>query len=297
MAFHGFCYKEPRSIEKEMRVLVASCLGFCTGVNRALAMAESVLTKSKEEGFKPFFWGDIVHNSHVCNYYHSHGFITINSTEDIQDTGSIVIRAHGITDEALDSLKNKGFSIIDATCPVVLKAQEKIRNAKKDVIIFGYEGHSEVTSLRGSAKRNVSIISEVTQLDNIKEGSYLGIVQSTFSSLLLDELLSSCKDRAIEVEMANNICSASIKRRESVRELLDKIDCLVVVGDKKSSNTRELGAIAEKANIPYYIVEDEASIVSDVFSFNTVGVTAGASTPKEIYLEVIKRLKSIENGD
>lgn len=280
-----------------MNVLVATCLGFCTGVNRALAMAEDVLSKSKEEGFKPFFWGDIVHNSHVCNHYRSQGFVTINTTEDIQDVGSIVIRAHGITDNDLNSLLRKGFSIIDATCPVVLKAQEKIRNAEKDVIIFGYEGHSEVASLKGSAKRNVFVISEVAQLDNIKEGNYLGIVQSTFSSLLLDNILASCKKRAIVVEMANNICSASIKRRESVRELLEKIDCLVVVGDKKSSNTRELGAIAEKANIPYYIVEDEASIVDDVFLYNTVGVTAGASTPKEIYLEVIKRLKRIENGD
>lgn len=276
-----------------MKVLVATYLGFCSGVNRALAMTEDVLSKSKEEGFRAFFWGDIVHNSHVCNYYHSHGFLTINSIEETQEVGSIVIRAHGITDRDLTSLKNKGFSIVDATCPVVLNAQEKIRNAKKDVIIFGYEGHAEVTSLKGSAKRSVSVISKISQLDNIKEGSYLGIVQSTFSSLLLNELLSYCKERAIAVEMANNICAASLRRRESVKELLEKIDCLVVVGDKKSSNTRELGAIAEKANIPYYIVEDEANVADDVFLYDTVGVTAGASTPKEIYLEVIKRLNSI----
>lgn len=294
MALHGFCYKRPRSIDKDtMKVLVATCLGFCSGVNRALAMTEDVLSKSKEEGFRTFFWGDIVHNSHVCNYYHSHGFLTINSIEETQEVGSIVIRAHGITDRDLTSLKNKGFSIVDATCPVVLNAQEKIRNAKKDVIIFGYEGHAEVTSLKGSAKRSVSVISKISQLDNIKEGSYLGIVQSTFSSLLLNELLSYCKERAIAVEMANNICAASLRRRESVKELLEKIDCLIVVGDKKSSNTRELGAIAEKANIPYYIVEDEANVADDVFLYDTVGVTAGASTPKEIYLEVIKRLNSI----
>ena len=274
-----------------MDVLVADCLGFCGGVKHALRLAYMTLRATPVDGIKLYLYGELVHNANVVNDFIKKGASIIGSSNSIREKGTVIIRAHGICDDERKKLEDKGVKIVDATCPVVLKGQSLVRSSLLPVLIFGYKGHSEVTTLVGSRKDGAFVISEENDLFSLEKGEYNGIVQTTFSTSLLDDLIEKASKMGIRVNVLNEICKASVNRRAGVKKLLDKVDAFVVVGDHNSANTRELVSIVEKAGLKCFLVEDENDISEEIYSYKRVGLSAGASTPKEIYDRVIKNLE------
>lgn len=274
-----------------MKVVVANNLGFCKGVEKALNTARTVCSDSNPEK-KIYFYGEIVHNSFITDAFIKNGAIMISSSKDIKEPGVVIIRAHGICDEERKTLLDNGNEIVDCTCPVVLKGQRLVRESTLPVIILGYKGHSEVNSLSGSTTEEVKVVSSMSDLDSIAPGRYRGVVQTTFSIPLLSELIEKGRKKGIEIELANTICRASVVRRTCVEKLAGEVDAVVVVGSKHSANAKELAETAQRLGRPSYLVENEDSIPSEVFSYDIIGLTAGASTPGSQYLKVKERLES-----
>ena len=277
-----------------MKVVLANNLGFCKGVERALKIAEEVLLENK--GRKIYFYGEIVHNALVTDIFRNSGALMIKSPEEIEEPGIVIIRAHGIQDEERKKLTDRGNWIVDCTCPVVLKGQRLVRESERPVIVLGYKGHSEVISLSGSSNSSVIVVSSPQDLDDIAPGKYRGVVQTTFSIPVLNEIIETGSKKGIEIELVNTICRASIVRRTCVENLAGNVDAVVVVGDRHSANANELVAAAKRRGCPSFLVESEDSIPNEVFAYDIIGLTAGASTPCSQYLKVKERLESIDNG-
>ena len=275
----------------QVEVLTADTLGFCGGVERAVAMAKSTLERSVREGRKLYLYGGLVHNSFVCSYFSARGAETIRSAEDADEGSIIVIRAHGLTDRERSILISRNVEIVDCTCPVVLRGQDLVRSSYLPVLIFGYTGHSEAVTLVGSTADRVSIISSPEDLDRVEKGEYNGVVQTTFSATLLRKILEKAGEKGIMVNVLNHICQASVERRKSVLRLLERVDCLVVVGDRNSANTKELAALADKRGFPCFLVGCADDIPRAVYDYERVGITAGASTPEEVFRSVKEKLE------
>ena len=272
-----------------MKVVLANNLGFCKGVEKALEKAEKVC--SEAENKRIYFFGEIVHNKLVTDALIGKGAVIIKSPQEIKEPGIVVIRAHGISDKDRKKLLDSGNEIVDCTCPVVLKGQRLVRESDIPVIILGYKGHSEVYSLCGSSDSDVPVISSLSDLDEILPGRYRGVVQTTFSKPLLDKLIEKGRGKGIEIELVNTICRASIVRRECVEELAEGVEAVVVVGAQHSANAKELVQTAIRKGCPAFLVENENSIPDEVFAYNIIGLTAGASTPESQYLKVKERLE------
>lgn len=170
-------------------------------------------------------------------------------------------------------------------------SQALVRSSLLPVLVFGYPGHSEVDSLLGSGKGQVNVISGEKDFETIEKVGYNCVVQTTFSATLAEELLKKAAETGIRINMMNRICLASAERRKAVTDMFGLADVFVVVGDEASANSRELLKIARKSGKPCFLVADDESIPEDVFSFGTVGLTAGASTSEEVFLKVKKKLE------
>lgn len=274
-----------------MKVILANNLGFCKGVEKALERAVEVFSKAASHE-KIYFYGEIVHNSLVTDDFKKNGGILIKESKEIKKPGIVIIRAHGISDNERKKLIDSGNRIVDCTCPVVLKGQRLVRESSLPVIIIGYKGHSEVVSLVGSSTSDVKVLSSVSDLESVPSGRYRGVVQTTFSDLLLNEIIEKGEKKGVVIELANTICRASIVRRTCVENLSEKVEAMVVVGDSHSANTKELVQTAKRKGCPSFLVENENSIPSELFSYNIIGLTAGASTPGSQYLKVKERLEN-----
>ncbi len=274
-----------------MEVLVADTLGFCKGVEKAVKSASEAVERARKENRKVYFYGQLVHNEYVSSRFTREGAVVIKSPGETEEGSLVVIRAHGISDSERAALEERHIEIVDATCPLVLKGQNLVRSSVKPVLIFGYRGHSEVNTLVGSTVGECRVISREEDLEEVPGGEYSGVVQTTFSIPLLKKLLEKAGEKDIIVNVLNHICTASVRRRESVHRLIHSVDGFVIVGDANSANTGELRAIVEKCGIPCFLVDSPFSVPREVYSLQRIGLSAGASTPRELYEKVIEVLE------
>lgn len=273
-----------------MKVITAPYLGFCKGVEMALSRASEALRDA--EGRNVYLFGELVHNRRVTEAFINEGAILIKKPEEAEAPGVVIVRAHGISDKDRASLLSRGLEIADCTCPVVLKGQEYVRGSSEKVIIIGLKDHSEVDSLYGSARGECFVVSDVKDLEGIEKGRYRGVVQTTFSTSTLATILEKGREKGIEINVVNSICNASALRRRGVMDVLPHVEAFVVVGDSHSANVRELLSKAESTGKRAFLVDSEESIPSEVYEYDIIGFTAGASTPREQYMKVKERLES-----
>lgn len=279
-----------------MEVIRARYLGFCSGVKLALDIAAKAIEESRNLGVPCYIYGDIVHNAHVMDRLRKAGVVPIDSP-DGYTPGIIIIRTHGITDNLRNEFILKGFTIKDATCPVVLKNQERIRDSKYPILIIGISGHSELVTLEGSSNKSTTIIEKKEDLDSLNPSlRYNAIVQTTFSSSALGEIKARIEELGLDIVFLNDICASSQLRREAIKELCGKVDAAVIVGDKKSANTCELFKISKEMGLDSFLADSVDSISPEIKKYATIGISAGASTPDCIYNEVEAYLRSLDNG-
>ncbi len=266
------------------KIIFAKKYGFCFGVRRAI----DVLDISSGTMYT---LGPIIHNPQVVDHYLKKGIKSIDSLDEI-NSGTVFIRAHGVPDKIINQAKEKNLEVIDLTCPYVKKTQILAKELEKDgyqVVILGQKNHPEVIAIASNLKRPV-VVESVHNLREIKNDKIGVICQTTSNIKKADKLISKLKNDFKEVKVYNTICNATHLRQEAVKELAQQSDVVIVIGGKKSSNTKKLKEVAEKI-IKTYHIETEDELQKEWFiDKNTIGITAGASTPNWIIKKVAEKI-------
>ncbi|QFJ55670.1 4-hydroxy-3-methylbut-2-enyl diphosphate reductase [Pseudobutyrivibrio xylanivorans] len=278
-----------------MKVTLAESAGFCFGVQRAV----DVVNKQISEGTKPLYtYGPIIHNEEVVREFESNGVKVMeeNSSEDYP-AGTVIIRSHGVTRAVEEALKSKGHNIIDATCPFVKKihrAVDEHSKAGEHIVIIGNPEHPEVRGIVGWINGNdYTVIPDEQAAVDFSVNTHVPICivsQTTFNHNKFQELVEIINQKGYHIIVLNTICDATNKRQVEAAEIAAKVDAMLVIGSKNSSNTQKLYEICKtKCNNTYYIQTADDMKPSDLSSIESVGITAGASTPNNIIEEVQKK--------
>ena len=276
-----------------MEVRLAETAGFCFGVRRAVDTVYEQVNSC--EGEKIYTYGPIIHNDEVVKDLKNKGVSVLNTLEELEalTEGTVIIRSHGVAKRVYEILEQRGVKCVDATCPFVKKIHrivEKESAKGKYIIIIGDEKHPEVQGIMGWAEGNVSVIKteEEAQGYSAPENAEICIVaQTTFNYNKFKYLVEIISKKSYNINVLNTICSATKERQTEAESIAKEVDAMIVIGDKHSSNTQKLFEICSNAcNNTYYIQTLEDLNMNQLKSVKTVGITAGASTPKNIIEEV-----------
>jgi len=281
-----------------LRIILARQAGFCAGVKRAIDIAEECC--DQEHTF--YSLGPLVNNDEVVRHLESRGIIPIDSLEQVNPPHRLIIRSHGASRDLLLEAQSKGIEIIDATCPLVKQVHElvaSLRGEGYDIVIFGDINHPEVKGILGWCDNKALVIKDVEQVSQIKPGQKIGIVsQTTKDESKFYELVEAIKLKTGEVKVCNTICAATKKRQQAARELAQEVELILVIGDRKSSNTTTLLRECQNTGVKSHQVQNADEIEPDWFKgVSTVGITAGASTPDWIIKEVMDRMTTSEENN
>ena len=283
-----------------MEVILAKSAGFCFGVKRAV---DKVYQQTEEKNGKIYTYGPIIHNEEVVKDLEKRGVCVIETQEALKDCkdGTVVIRSHGVGKEVYDLLKRENISYVDATCPFVLKIHrlvEKYSNDNYHVVIIGNEEHPEVQGIRGwsSNPEETTVISNLQEAQNftLKTDKKICVVsQTTFNNKKFKELVEIMIKKGYDIIVLNTICNATQERQTEARKIAANVDAMIVIGGKTSSNTQKLFEICKKeCENTCYIQTLKDLDLSKLQSINSVGITAGASTPNKIIEEVQKNVRN-----
>ncbi|MFO0754464.1 MAG: 4-hydroxy-3-methylbut-2-enyl diphosphate reductase [Thermodesulfovibrionales bacterium] len=272
-----------------MEIIIAKRAGFCFGVKRAVDMA----FHAAETGEKVYTLGPIIHNPQVIEKLKEQG---VQPTADVGDPEikSLIIRTHGVPKSVSEKLAAMRYEVLDATCPFVKKAQQYAKLLKEDgyqVIIIGDREHPEVKGLMSYAGDDVVVINKDDTLPRLK--SRVGVVvQTTQPATLLQKIIHDVLGQVREIKVFNTICNSTSLRLKETKEMAKEVDVMVVVGGKNSANTSQLAHLCASMSVPTYHIETAEEIRDEWFSdMQTIGITAGASTPDWIIKEVEERIR------
>ena len=267
-----------------MEIIRAPYSGFCFGVKQAIETAEKEADKSNE---KIYSFGPLIHNKGVTDELEEKGVFIIDTLENLPERSKVIVRSHGIGKWFYDEAASKNIEVIDATCPYVKRIHQLVHNAYeegKQVVIVGDANHPEVQGINGWCENTAIILNEPTEI--IKDNLFV-VAQTTIRKDLFDSVVYLLKKINKAVEVNNTICSATSKRQEGCKETALKVDAMLVVGDKKSSNTKKLYEIAKKYCKNAYFIDDIKNLpLKEVEKYNKIGLAAGASTPENAIKEV-----------
>jgi len=279
-----------------VKVKQAKTAGFCMGVRRAL---ERVLGEAYKEPGPIYTYGPLIHNEQVMKLLESKG---VQVTKDISKLkeGTLIIRAHGIPPQERKLLKSSGLKIIDATCPRVARVQALIRyHTRKGylAVIVGEPDHPEVIGLKGHGNGKAVVISTSEEVSLLPESEkVLVVAQTTQEKQTYERIVETIKKRFPEALVFNTICGATESRQEEVRALAAHVDGIVVVGGFHSGNTRRLAQVASCTGLPVFHVETDQQLDREKLSaMETIGVTAGASTPNWMINKVVRKIESVRS--
>ena len=281
------------------RIIVAPHAGFCFGVKRAINIAER--TSKENKGKRIWSIEPLIHNPQEVERLRKEGVEVLETEENISAGDTVIIRSHGIPPNKEEEYVSKGLRVVDATCPYVKavhQAVEKLVAEGYFVVLLGEKNHPEVIGTLGYLKKagGEGIVVETKEdLEKVKHLEKIGIVaQTTQNEQFFKEVVGELALWAKEVKVINTICNATSERQEDVYKLAPKVDVMIIVGGKNSGNTRRLYEISRSLNPRSYHVETAQELDQAWFSgADTVGITAGASTPDWIIEEVKKRVEEI----
>ncbi len=271
-------------------VILAKSAGFCFGVKRAV---DTVYEQTGKKNVYTF--GPIIHNEEVVKDLEKKGVFVINTMEELDDIteGTVIIRSHGVSSAVYEALRKKGVEIVDATCPFVLKIHNIVKQESangKQIVIIGNEKHPEVEGIMGWSKTQVHVVDTVEKAQNLQldpQREVCIVSQTTFNYNKFKELVEILEKKSYDVSVLNTICNATKERQTEAQSIAETVDAMIVIGDKHSSNTQKLFEICRKAcNNTYYIQTLGDLDLNQLGSVETVGITAGASTPNNIIEEV-----------
>lgn len=272
-----------------MKVHVAEEAGFCFGVKRALEIIERL----HEEGHKICVYGQLIHNSSVLNDLKAKGIDCIESLDELDPDKTLIIRTHGIPKETEKDFHKRGIRFVDATCPLVKKLQGTLETIAKDtsqLVIVGDKKHPEIiaaVSYAAGARLKPVIINSEEEAHALSQVETISIAaQTTLDTDFFNTIINILKTKAKKLHIYDTICNATRVRQAAIKKLAPEVDAVVIVGGKNSSNTKKLFNIALKQNKNTFHIESSDELYDPDFSrsmknFQSIGITAGASTPPE----------------
>ena len=284
-----------------MEVIRAKTAGFCFGVKRAVDTVYEQLEKASEST-TIYTYGPIIHNEEVVKDMKQKGVIVLQSEAELDalTEGTVIIRSHGVEKAIYDKLNAKGIKIVDATCPFVKKIHNIVQKESTNgnyIIIVGNPQHPEVEGIRGWAGIKAVVVQTKEDIDKliIPENEKACVVsQTTFNYNKFKDLVEIISEKSYDVSVLNTICNATKERQTEAQRIAEEVDAMIVIGDKHSSNTQKLFEICKNAcKDTYYIQTLDDLDMNQLGSVETVGITAGASTPNNIIEEVQNNVRII----
>ncbi len=277
-----------------MKVIKAKTAGFCFGVRRAV---DKVYEQTKEAALPVYTYGPIIHNEEVVHDLEQKGVKVLNSEEELLQLqeGTVVIRSHGVPKRIYDRIQQNGLSLVDATCPFVKKIHRIVSEKSREgaqIVIIGNVSHPEVEGIRGWCQGKATVIgTEQEALEFVPEGEKKVCVvsQTTFNYNKFNKLVEILSKKGYDICVLNTICNATHQRQSEASDIAKRVDGMIVIGGRQSSNTQKLFEICKKeCENTYYIQTLDDLDVTLLHSMSCVGITAGASTPNKIIEEVQK---------
>lgn len=279
-----------------MEIYVAETAGFCFGVNNAV----NTVYKLLEESNKPIYtMGPIIHNEQVVNHLKSQGVKVVDKVEDLNPPGDVVVRAHGIMPQTYKEIEEKGLHLIDATCPYVKKIHKLVKekyNEDCQIIIVGDKDHPEIKGINGWCNNSAFIVNDVKEVDMLPptEKKCCVVAQTTITSEKWESINKKLKNKFKNLIKFDTICGATSRRQREAAEIAKKVDMMLVIGSKSSSNTQKLYEICKAICPETYKIETSGDLPPvDIKKIKKVGITAGASTPDWIIKEVLERMEEL----
>ena len=278
-----------------MKILVAKDAGYCFRVRDAVNLAK----KSGQDYEAVYMLGDIVHNERVVSDLERSGSVVVNSVDDIPEDKPVLFRAHGTDPKIWKDAQKKKLNIIDATCPLVTEIHEEIKileSENRKTIIIGDHGHDEVMGIAAQVK-NPIIISNVDEARTLRKMKRAGVVsQSTQMIENVQEIINVLMEKVYDLRFVNTICFPTRRNHEQIKELANICDLMIIIGSFTSANSKRLTQLSLERNKNSFQVMTEDDIERGWFNnIESVGISAGASTPDNIINNVINKVKSISN--
>jgi len=278
-----------------MKILLAKNAGYCFGVRDAVNMAYD----TAEEYGDVYMLGHIVHNENVVDDLDKAGAKVVDSLDEVPDGRPVLLRAHGTHVDTWEEAKKKNMNIVDATCPLVRDIHDEIKELESDgrkIIIIGDHGHDEVVGIASQVKDPV-VVATTEEARHLRKTKRAGIVsQSTQTIENVQEIVNILMSKVVDLRFINTICFPTKRNQEQIKELSEKCDIMIIIGSFTSANSKRLTDLSNQRNKRSYQVTCALEIDEKwLKDCDTVGISAGASTPDNIIKEVIDRVKEIGN--
>lgn len=283
---------------KSLRVFLAQPRGFCAGVERAITIVERAI---EIYGPPVYVRHEIVHNKRVVNNLISKGAIFVQELDQIPAGAVTVFSAHGVAKKVEDTANKRKLPVLDATCPLVAKVHREGQRYSAngyEVVLIGHAGHPEVVGTMGRIKGDVYLVSNTNDVKKLKVRNPNKLSYISQTTLSVDDtkvVIEALKKRFPDIEGPDvkDICYATQNRQSAVRDLVNHVDLMLVVGAKNSSNSNRLRDLGEESGVNTFLIETADDLDRNWFdNVNSVGISSGASTPDELVNEVIDRISS-----
>ncbi len=280
-------------------ILLAEPRGFCAGVDRAIEIVEHALAKF---GAPIYVRHEIVHNTFVVNDLKAKGAIFIEDLADVPPGATLVFSAHGVSKAVQEEAQRRGFSIFDATCPLVSKVHVEVAKLAREgyeFLMIGHKGHPEVEGTMGQLDDGIHLVEDVGDVARVQPGQTEKLAVVTQTTLSVDdaaEIMAAVIERfpGVRRPKQQDICYATQNRQDAVKVMSRQVDVVIVVGSPTSSNSNRLAELARKLGVPAYMVDDASELqVQWLEGKARVGLTAGASAPEVLVQDVIARIRML----
>ena len=280
-------------------ILLAEPRGFCAGVDRAIEIVERALLKF---GAPIYVRHEIVHNTYVVNDLKARGAIFIEDLAEVPAGATLVFSAHGVSQAVQQEAKRRGFSIFDATCPLVTKVHVEVAKLAKEgyeFLMIGHKGHPEVEGTMGQLLDGIYLVEDEADVHTVQPRQSEKLAVVTQTTLSVDDaasILAAIRQRFPQIRepKQQDICYATQNRQDAVKQLAGQVDVVIVVGSPTSSNSNRLRELAERLGTPAFMVDSPEELQPQWFAQATrVGLTAGASAPEVLVQGVIARIQAL----
>ena len=280
-------------------ILLAEPRGFCAGVDRAIEIVEKALAKF---GRPIYVRHEIVHNTFVVEDLKQKGAIFIEDLNDVPPGATLVFSAHGVSRAVQEEARARGFSIFDATCPLVTKVHVEVAKLAKEgyeFIMIGHKGHPEVEGTMGQLDHGIHLVEDIADVARVQPSQTDKLAVVTQTTLSVDDAAGiSAAVRArfpkVREPKMQDICYATQNRQDAVKIMSPQVELLIVVGSPTSSNSNRLRELAERLGTTAYMIDNAGELQEAWFDgVQRVGLTAGASAPEVLVREVIDRIKAL----
>lgn len=283
----------------DTQVILAEPRGFCAGVDRAIEIVERALAKF---GAPIYVRHEIVHNTYVVNDLKAKGAIFIEDLAEVPPGSTLVFSAHGVSKAVQDEAQRRGFSIFDATCPLVTKVHVEVAKLAREgyeFIMIGHKGHPEVEGTMGQLDSGIHLVEDVEDVAHVQPGQVEKLAVVTQTTLSVDdaaEITAAVRRRfpSIREPKQQDICYATQNRQDAVKMLSREVDVVIVVGSPTSSNSNRLAELARKLGVDSHMVDSADELRPEwIEGRQRIGLTAGASAPEILVTQVIDRIREL----